>query len=104
MLQAFRDLNFSDQQINRLQDNVAEVLGRLAGPTGIAFLDGVTVSATLINGANTITHKLGRVPQGWIVLDVKASAAPNLYRSGAFTSTSFPITAAAACTAVFWVF
>lgn len=101
MLQAFRQLSFLDQQLARFQDNIASFLARL---TPTAFLDGIRVSATLAVGANTITHKLGRTPQGWIVTDLSASAAVTIYRSAAFASTTITLTASAACTAVLWIF
>jgi hypothetical protein len=99
MLQAFRTLNFPDQQINRLQDNVADVLGKI---TPIALLDGVSVTAVLANGSNVVTHKLGRTPKGWFLTDLNASA--TIYRSATFSSTTITLTASAACSVVLWIF
>lgn len=105
MLPAFRQLIFPENElVKRFQDNVAAILAKLTGPSGIPFLDGVRVQATLAVGANTITHKLGRTPQGWIVTDLSAVAAVTLYRPSAFTPTTLSLTASAAATVVLWVF
>lgn len=43
-------------------------------------LNNVTIlkDISLVAGNNTISHKLGRKPQGWIIVDI--NAASNIYR------------------------
>lgn len=104
MLQAFQTLNFPDQQVNRLQDNIAAVLAKLAGPSGIPFLDGVSVRVALANGANVVSHKLGRKPQGWFL--TRKDAAVHVYETNAapFTATSILLTASASVNVTIWIF
>lgn len=43
----------------------------------VPWLDGVMVAATLASGNNTIAHKLGRVPQGFIVIGFTGATSEN---------------------------
>lgn len=56
----------------------------------------------LINGTTIVSHKLGRVPQGWIVVD--ANAAATIYRSADFNETTLALTSNAAVTVTLEVF
>lgn len=56
----------------------------------------------LVSGANVINHKLGRVPQGWIVTDVNAVI--TLYRSAAFNDLTLTLTSSGAATISLMVF
>ncbi len=60
------------------------------------------LNQVMVNGSNSISHKLGRMPRGWYVVDQNASA--NFYRSQPFNSTSLILTSSAACTISLWVF
>lgn len=55
-------------------------------------LNGVNVlsNIALTTGANTINHLLGRVQQGWVILDIQGPA--TLYRSQPFNSTTLTLT------------
>ena len=66
---------------------------------------GVLVSnVSLTVGTNVLNHKLGRLQQGWILVDSNLPAV--IWRSAAFTTTTLTLTssATAAITASFWMF
>ncbi len=64
----------------------------------VQILEGIE----LISGATVINHKLGRMQQGWFLLDVNAAA--TIYRSGAFNSKTLTLTSDAAVTVNIGVF
>lgn len=53
-------------------------------------------------GNNVITHGLGRVPVGWIVMDI--NAASTIYRSSAFNINTLTLNASAIATIKLGVF
>lgn len=53
-------------------------------------------------GANTIQHRLGRVPVGWVILDINAAA--TVYRSAAFNIQNLVLTSNAIATINLGVF
>lgn len=56
----------------------------------------------LINGVTVINHKLGRVMQGWSIIDQDAQA--SIYRSAALNNLTLTLTSNAACNVSLWVF
>jgi hypothetical protein len=64
----------------------------------MVVLDNITLAV----GANTITHNLGRVPVGWIIMDINASA--TVYRSAAFNISTLTLTSSAIATIKLGVF
>lgn len=56
----------------------------------------------LANGVTVINHKLGRLPQGWILIDIQGVA--TVYRSAAFNDLTLTLTSSAAVTASLYVF
>lgn len=59
-------------------------------------------NVSLVIGANTITHDLGSVPVGWMILDINAAA--TIYRSAALTATTITLTSNAVATIKLGVF
>lgn len=59
-------------------------------------------SMVLINGTTIINHKLGRIPQGWFLVDINGAA--NVYRVGPYTTTTFSLTSTASISASLVVF
>jgi hypothetical protein len=57
---------------------------------------------SLITGSNVVNHKLGRNPQGWILIDIDASA--SIYRSGAFNDLTLTLVSDADCQVSLYVF
>lgn len=57
---------------------------------------------SLVSGSNVINHKLGRAPQGWIIIDIQA--AQTLYRSAAFNDLTLTLTASGNVIASLYVF
>lgn len=56
----------------------------------------------LVIGNNNIAHKLGRKPQGWIVLDI--NAASTIYRSEPFNDRFLTLNSSAVATISLGVF
>lgn len=59
-------------------------------------------NVVLAIGNNVITHGLGRVPVGWIVMDI--NAASTIYRSAAFNINTLTLNASAIATIKLGVF
>lgn len=66
------------------------------------ILSGKALTATLIDGITTIPHGLGRLMQGWFIIDINESA--NIYRSQPFNTSTLTLTSSGAVTVNLWVF
>lgn len=62
----------------------------------------ILTGITLESGDNIINHKLGRVPQGWVVVDTTAAISP--YRSQPLNATTLTLNVGATATVSLWVF
>ena len=62
----------------------------------------VLTNVVLINGATVINHKLGKMQQGWFIVDQNAAA--SIYRSAPFNTTTLTLTSNAAVTVSIGVF
>ncbi len=62
----------------------------LTQPTSNAIL---LKDVNVLSGSNVINHKLGRTPQGWVVVDQTSSA--TFYRSAIQTPLTLTLTASA---------
>lgn len=92
-------LRTSDPTLNRIQDNIGDVLKSLQKP----ILDGVRVSANLTTGANRIAHKLGKRYQGYLVIGQTAGAL--IYEQAEASAEMFlTLNSSAPCSVVLWVF
>jgi len=68
----FQKLNVSDQNLNRVQDNVAKALAPL---TSNDLLNRrLLTNISLASGDNKVAHGLGRPLKGWSVVRQRASA------------------------------
>lgn len=67
-------------------------------------LNGLVIlpNVVLASGANVINHRLGRDPQGWMVLD--QNAAVTIYRSSPFNNLTLGLTSSGAVTITLGVF
>lgn len=92
-------LRTSDPTLNRIQDNIGDVLRSIQNP----ILDGVRVSANLATGANTITHKLGKRYQGYIIIG-QTAAAQIFNQADAQPEMFLTLNSSAPCSVVLWVF
>lgn len=83
-----------------MQTKWASILNPLiANPTNnISILKNVQLKS----GANMINHLLGRLPQGWLVLDLDGPA--TIYRSQPFNDLILTLTSNAAVTVTLGVF
>lgn len=59
-------------------------------------------NVVLAIGNNVINHGLGRVPTGWIIMDINAAA--TIYRSAAFNVTTLTLNSSAIATIRLGVF
>jgi hypothetical protein len=67
------------------------------------FNNGVLLQEVeLSTGTNKINHKLGRKPQGWVVVDRNTAA--TVYRSAPFNALTLTLTASAGVTVSLHVF
>lgn len=65
-------------------------------------LNGSLISVTIASGTNVINHLLGRVQQGWIIVDT--TTAITLYRSAAFNNLTLTLTSSGAGEVSLYVF
>ena len=101
MLDPFRIFQPDTEDVETLQENLQEFF---KGVEDNPLLDGRYIEdEDLAVGANTIEHKLSRVPRGWFLCDVDA-AGTDVYRSSALDDKHLKLTAAAICTVKIWVF
>jgi len=97
MQKAFRKIRVTDRDLDSVQTNVAQSLTPLLKS---AIVDGALVTDILLaSGVNRVSHSLGRIPLGWIIVDrdtaatVFKSVAPNITDSSTISFTaSAPIT------------
>ncbi len=59
-------------------------------------------NVALINGVNVINHKLGRMQQGWILIDINGAA--QVYRSAPLGPLTLTLTSNAVVTVSLYVF
>ena len=82
---------------------VANVVTSLSRVYKSDIIDGTLVAGIVLeSGSNEISHKLGRQPIGWAVVDVQG-VAPALYRNS-WNSRIIDIESDAAATISLWVF
>ncbi len=63
---------------------------------------GILKNVSLVTGQNSINHLLGRMQQGWLLLDIDSPA--TVYRSGAFNDKTLILTASGNCVVSIGVF
>lgn len=77
----------------------SEINPVLALPTSKpSFLKGIIITT----GVNVINHRLGRLPQGWIITDTNSGAI--LYRSADFNDLTLTLTSSGSATISLMVF
>jgi hypothetical protein len=83
-----------------MQTKWASILNPIiASPTNnISILKNIQLK----NGANMINHLLGKLPQGWLILDIDGAA--TIYRSQPFNDLILTLTSNAAVTVTLGVF
>lgn len=89
-----------DTPFQLLQNSWASALNPLlANPvcTGILLKN-----IALASGANTINHKLGRTPQGWLIIDRDGTA--TIYRSQPLNNLTLTLTSSASINVSLYVF
>lgn len=70
---------------------------------GKQIVDGVLLTNQVLkNGVNTINHKLGRKPVGWIIIDADAAVTP--FRSQPWNEKTLTLTVGADVNICLWVF
>jgi len=100
-LQRIQKLHADNQALVRVADNLRISINRILD--SIPFLDGVLAeNVALTTATSNVSHKLGRTPVGWLVVDKSADAC--VWRPSAADATILPLTASAAVTVKVWIF
>jgi len=71
LISAFRKIVAKDHDLQRVQENAALAFKQVLEKE---LLDGIMVTATVAATATNISHTLGRLPLGFIVVDRQAVA------------------------------
>jgi hypothetical protein len=71
---ALQRLRSSDDQLNRVQDNIAKALGELEQRIGMKFVLAQGIELLGSSTDNIVNHKLGRAAQGFLVSNRNANA------------------------------
>lgn len=98
---SINDVNSEEQLqrvINTVQQNVDDAFTRLQ--TG-SVLDNVIIENVVINTTNTLSHKLNRVPRGYLI--IKRSANAQVW-NGVITSSSIALSSSANVTVSLLIF
>jgi hypothetical protein len=98
-----RKIQSDNEELSRVQDLVGECLQPVLQA---AILDGVLLKdLTLTPGANSIEHKLGRKPLGWIVVGLNASASIwDSQEANTFKTRTLALNSSANCVVTLWIF
>lgn len=100
MIKAFRKINSSDRELMAVQTNVEQTLGPLSR---LPILDGTLLTSIAISTSDTqVSHKLGRIPQGYMIAGQNADA--RIWQSSAATDQFITLKASSAVITTIWVF
>ncbi len=99
MIRSYRKLNVEDADLNKVQENIEYALGPVLAS---AIIDGVQIqSIELTTTPQPISHKLGRRPRGWVIVDQDADAR---VWSTARDKNVLILQASSPCTISVWVY
>ena len=107
MLKAFRKIRVKEQQLDDVQTNIANTLSPVLKSL---IIDGVLVKdIVLANGVNRVNHTLGRVPEGWLIVDHNTAATvfktvPTSAANTITDSSTISLTSSGAVTVSIWFF
>lgn len=107
MLKAFRKIRVKEQQLDDVQTNIANTLSPVLKSL---IIDGVLVKdIELANGVNRVNHTLGRLPEGWIIVDRNSAATvfktiPTSAANTITDSSTISLTSSGAVTVSIWFF
>jgi len=83
------------RQGNALSERLVSFLRRLSSNTALDYVEQSDV--VLTGGVDVaLIHKLGRVAQGWQIVDINAAA--TIFRNAAFNASTLTLRASATCT------
>lgn len=88
-----------DKNLSLLQTRWGSVLNKLLRNPITA---GVFISSVLISGSNIINHRLGRKPQGYLIVDQDAAA--TFYRAAPFNELTLALNSSANVNVSLYVF
>jgi len=97
-MKQFRYVRVKDEDLSAVQDNIIRVLTPVLK---VQLIDGVQIKVDLVSGSQRIAHNLGRVPQGFVVVDT--TSAETFYRT-AWDSSTMTVTATGTATFSIWVY
>jgi hypothetical protein len=95
----YRKALVNDPEVRKVQDSIEPTIRDIVGKS---ILDGLLLEdISLSSGSNIISHRLGRVPRGWIV--VRKSSTATIY-DNSIDEYYLNLTASAVCRVSLWVF
>jgi len=99
VLKSLKRVNFKNEETNALQENVYQFVNQINPviSSGV-LLTSISVGVSPLK----IEHKLGRVPQGFYVVDKNSNS--NVWRSSASDNRYITLSASAPSTISLWVF
>jgi len=97
-LKAFKKIEIEDYKTSKMFENVNEFLNQLMPNP---FMIGNVIDVTVLTTATQITHGLGQVPIGFMLLDITANA--TVWRVSS-TDKFITLQASASCPVKIWVF
>lgn len=99
-MQTLPQFQNDDKDFQLLQSSWGSILNTLLKNPSLdnVLLKGISLGV----GATVINHKLGRIPQGWRIVDIDGAA--TVYRSAAFNNLTLTLTSDAAVTVSLEVF
>lgn len=107
MLKAFRKIRVKDSELEQVQSNVSNTIAPVLKSL---IVDGVLVKdIALVSGVNRVNHTLGRLPEGWIIVDRNTAAtvfktAPTTAANTITDSSTISLTSSGTVTVSIWFF
>lgn len=104
MLKAYKKFRSDDSELNELQENVQDVLTPVINSQ---VIDGVLLKNVVLDSTlnNIVEHRLGRAPEGWILVRKRAqSTIWDLQDSNVTPSRTLILKCSANVTVDLWVF
>ena len=107
MLNAIRKIRVKDKDLEQVQSNISNTIAPVLKSL---VVDGVLVKdIVLASGVNRVNHTLGRLPEGWIIVDRNTAATvfktvPTTAANTITDSSTISFTSSGTVTVSIWFF
>lgn len=88
-----------DYNLEKIQQNLINFTGQFSK---VQLLDGILLKGLVVNTSLQLSHKLGRIPQGYIIVSKNANA--NVWNDIPFTKDFINLNSSGNVTIDMWVF